>query len=58
MDPTRMTPWIALVPDISGVCKTLGTFEMTSSPTNAAKIKTVIRPMMSAPFMTVTPSRD
>ena len=27
-------PWMALVPDISGVCSVLGTFEMTANPTN------------------------
>ena len=28
--PTRTMPWIALVPDISGVCSVLGTFEITA----------------------------
>ena len=32
-------PWIALVPDISGVCSVFGTFEMTSKPTNAASTR-------------------
>ena len=27
-------PWMALVPDISGVCSVLGTLEMTANPTN------------------------
>ena len=27
-------PWMALVPDISGVCKVLGTLEITANPTN------------------------
>ena len=27
-------PWMALVPDISGVCRVLGTFEITAKPTN------------------------
>ncbi|CKQ68294.1 Uncharacterised protein [Mycobacterium tuberculosis] len=27
-------PWMALVPDISGVCNVLGTFEITANPTN------------------------
>ena len=27
-------PWMALVPDISGVCSVLGTFEITANPTN------------------------
>ena len=30
-------PWIALVPDISGVCSIVGTFEMTSKPTNTVE---------------------
>ncbi len=33
-------PWIALVPDISGgVCKVLGTFEITANPTNPASTR-------------------
>ncbi len=28
--PTSTMPWIALDPDIRGVCRMLGTFEMTS----------------------------
>ena len=35
-------PWIALVPDISGVCSIVGTFEITSKPTNTASTKIVI----------------
>ena len=27
--PTRTIPWIAFVPDISGVCSSVGTFETT-----------------------------
>jgi hypothetical protein len=27
-----VTPWIAFAPDISGVCRVAGTFEMTSNP--------------------------
>src|SRR4051812_33532084 len=34
-------PWIALVCDISGVCSVVGTFEITSKPTNAASTKIV-----------------
>ena len=30
-------PWIALVPDISGVCSIVGTFEITSKPTNTVE---------------------
>ena len=29
MPPTITIPWIALVPDISGVCSVLGTLEIT-----------------------------
>ena len=32
-------PWIALVPDISGVCSVFGTFEITANPTNAASTR-------------------
>ena len=44
-------PWIALVPDISGVCSIVGTFEITSKPTNTASTKIVISVInvMSAP---------
>src|SRR4051812_4340256 len=38
--PPRTTmPWIAFVPDISGVCRVFGTFEMTSKPTKAASTR-------------------
>jgi hypothetical protein len=30
MVPTRMMPWMALLPDMSGVCRMLGTLETTS----------------------------
>ena len=39
--PTSTMPWMALDPDISGVCKMLGTFETTSMPTKAARTKMV-----------------
>ena len=44
-------PWIALVPDISGVCSVFGTFEITSKPTNAAstRIASSVRRSISAP---------
>src|SRR6476620_9912761 len=41
MAPTRMMPWMALAPDISGVCSVEDTLEMTSMPTNAASTKIV-----------------
>src|SRR5215212_11026291 len=34
-------PWTALVCDISGVCSVVGTFEITSKPTKAARTKIV-----------------
>ena len=39
--PTRTMPWIAFVPDISGVCSIVGTFEITSKPTKIARTKMV-----------------
>jgi hypothetical protein len=40
--PPRSTiPWIALVPDISGVCSVFGTFEMTAKPTKPASTRMV-----------------
>ena len=39
--PTRITPWIAFAPDISGVCKVADTFEITSMPTKTASTKMV-----------------
>jgi hypothetical protein len=34
-------PWIAFAPDISGVCKTADTFEITSIPTKIESTKIV-----------------
>ena len=39
--PTMTIPWIAFVPDISGVCSSVGTFEITCTPRKAARIRTV-----------------
>jgi hypothetical protein len=39
--PSITIPWIAFVCDISGVCRVVGTFEITSKPTNAASTKIV-----------------
>src|SRR2546430_10541952 len=39
--PTRMMPWMAFVPDISGVCRMVGTLEMTAKPTKIASTKKV-----------------
>jgi hypothetical protein len=40
--PSMTMPWMALVCDIRGVCRVVGTFEITSKPTNAARTKIVI----------------
>ena len=32
-------PWIAFVADMSGVCSVFGIFEITSKPTNAARMR-------------------
>src|SRR5947209_4338219 len=42
--PTRITPWMALAPDINGVCRIGDTFEMTSKPTNTDSTKMVNSP--------------
>ena len=34
-------PWIAFVPDISGVCSIVGTFEITSIPRKIASTRIV-----------------
>src|SRR5438105_7955394 len=41
MAPTMTMPWIALVPDISGVCSSVGTFEITSKPRKIASNRIV-----------------
>ncbi len=53
MEPTTMTPWMALDPDMSGVCRMLGTLEITSMPTNADSTKIVAS--SSSPFVTTPP---
>ncbi len=54
--PSRTIPWIALVPDISGVCSVFGTFEITTKPMKPAStriarlvVRTLARIMPSAP---------
>ena len=42
-----MIPWIALAPDISGVCSVEDTFEITSMPTNTLSTKIVSQTMAS-----------
>src|SRR5271166_4724476 len=37
--PKTTTPWIAFVPDINGVCRVLGTLEITAKPTNPASTR-------------------
>ena len=49
-------PWIALVCDISGVCRVVGTFEITSKPTKTARTKIVIS--VIKPMATSLPSRS
>src|SRR5437762_1094267 len=41
IEPTRTIPWIELAPDISGVWRVAGTFEITANPTRIARTKTV-----------------
>src|SRR3984893_4154326 len=41
MAPTRIMPWMAFVPDISGVWRIVGTLEMTSKPMKMASTKMV-----------------
>ena len=40
--PSTTMPWMALVPDINGVCSVLGTFEMTANPTKPASTSTAM----------------
>ena len=37
--PSTTMPWMALVPDISGVCSVLGTLEITANPTKPASTR-------------------
>ena len=39
--PTITIPWMKFVPDISGVCSIVGTFEMTSKPRKIASTRIV-----------------
>ena len=41
MAPTTTIPWIAFVPDINGVCSSVGTFEITSNPRKIASTRIV-----------------
>src|SRR6185295_10141696 len=40
MTPTRTTPWMALAPDIRGVCRVAGTLLITSKPTSRLSTNT------------------
>ena len=37
--PSTTMPWMALVPVIKGVCRVLGTLEITAKPTNPASTR-------------------
>src|SRR4029450_3271470 len=39
--PTMTMPWMKFVPDMSGVCSMVGTFEITSKPRKAASTRIV-----------------
>ena len=39
--PTITIPWMKFVPDISGVCSIVGTFEITSKPRKIASTRIV-----------------
>ena len=41
-EPTRVIPDMAFAPDISGVCKVDGTFEISSNPRKIAKTKMLV----------------
>ena len=41
IDPTSTMPWIEFAPDISGVCRVAGTFEITAKPHRIASMNTV-----------------
>src|SRR5262249_20351963 len=53
--PTMTMPWIAFVPDISGVCSSVGTFEITSKPRKIASIK-IVSSVTSCVLMPPPPS--
>ena len=47
--PTITIPWIALVPDIKGVCSKVGTLEITSKPRKTASTRIVISNVSRSP---------
>ena len=59
MAPTITIPWIAFVPDISGVCSSVGTFEITSKPRKIASTRIVTSKVSSSAVThPATPSPD
>src|SRR5664280_3217997 len=58
MAPTRTIPWMALLPDMSGVWRMLGTRDTTSLPTKIARMKIVRNSRIPVPLMrTMSPGR-
>src|SRR5204863_2614677 len=55
--PTRTMPWMAFVPDISGVCKSVGTFEITSKQRKIASTRIVSSNTSSASWLMRAPPR-
>src|SRR5919201_293604 len=51
MAPTITIPWIAFVPDMSGVCSSVGTFEMTSKPRKIASTRIVTSKTSSSEWL-------
>jgi hypothetical protein len=47
-------PWIALAPDISGVCSVEETLEITSTPTKIDNTK-IVSQMIGSVFMSAAP---
>ncbi len=54
--PTMTMPWMKFVPDISGVCSIVGTFEMTSKPRKAASTR-IVSSTTKERFVTMRRSR-
>jgi hypothetical protein len=53
--PTTTMPWIAFVPDISGVCSSVGTFEITSKPRKIASTRIVTSKTSNASWLMRSP---
>ncbi len=53
--PTITMPWIAFVPDISGVWSSVGTFEITSKPRKIARTRIVTSKTSRVPWFTMLP---